>query len=145
LTQQTTTKPQIVQNHQRTPSNPTNQNGDRDTPHKRSRSKGDEDHWSRRLKRRCRGSKPGPKHHQPPPKKRQLQRREARYGTPDAKRREWRRVKTTTTEARTVVEIPKTGTTTATRERRWCGRERLVHHQYGCQHGEGKRMDLERG
>jgi hypothetical protein len=45
--QTTTERRETTPNHRRTPSNPTNQNGDRDTPEKRSRSKRDEDHWSR--------------------------------------------------------------------------------------------------
>jgi hypothetical protein len=46
-------------------------------------------------------------------------------------------VETTTTAAPTAVEQPKNEKTTPPRERRWCGREGLVHHRSGYLHGEG--------
>ncbi|MCI50514.1 hypothetical protein A2U01_0071758 [Trifolium medium] len=58
-----------------------------------------------------------------------MQRRETRSETLEAQQREQRQTKTTTTAAPTVVERPKTDTATPKWERRWCGREGLMHHQ----------------
>ncbi|PNX94220.1 hypothetical protein L195_g017391 [Trifolium pratense] len=49
--------------------------------------------------------------------------------TPEVQQCERRQSELTTTAAPTVVERPKTGTTTSKWERGWCGCEGLVHHR----------------